>query len=130
MAKRKVKTEGTTTPAVVAATTEKPKKAPRFTHGISTKYAGPSKGTNQRKSRTVIPVSEFGSKKDMVLTERTQAILTPMRAKYGNKPFQRGDLDAGVLKFAIWKGHVNVISGDGTSEGDTYSFTKDGLANK
>ena len=100
---------------VIEKTTKRPK-SERMTHGVAVNYEGLSSPVNRNKSRTRIPVEEFGSKPDSVLTERVNALLKAIKAKYGSKPFRRGDFNAGALKRAGWKGVLVHVSGDPASE--------------
>jgi len=106
------------------------KKPTRFTHDAKSEWTGPSAGFNERRSKTRVPVEEYNTRPDYVLSERTQAILSPLRKKYGSTPFQRGNLDAGVIKYAIRKGHLQPVGGDPTNETLMLKFTANGLANK
>lgn len=103
--------------------TAKPRAVATFkAHDVISTYAGPSKGLNKRKSLAQIPHGEFGSKPDYVLTERTNVVAKSLKTKYGTETFPRANLDAGILKFLVWKGAVRPITGEGRSADDTYRF--------
>ena len=123
---RNVNTQTAAKPAKEAKA--KKAKVERMTHGTGTSYAGPSNGVNSNRSRSVVDHSKFGTDPEYSMTPRTQERLAPMKKKYAAKPWARGDLDVGILKFGLKKGHIEPVTGDGTSEADTYRFTKAGLS--
>lgn len=98
-------------------------KIARFGHGVECKYAGSSVPINKSKSKTRLPIEDFSQRPDYVLTERSLDILKPLKAKYGKKEFARGDIDAGVLKTAGWRGVLAHVSGDPASETCMLKFT-------
>jgi hypothetical protein len=119
-------------PAPAPAITIPPKrerapKAPRAEHGVTSQYAGPSLGLNKRKSTTALDLSQFGSDPDYVLTLRTEQVGRALKAKYGNKPFERANADAGILKYLGRKGYIEHVSGDPSSETCQFRFTTAGM---
>lgn len=100
-------------------------KVERTVHDIVSPYTGPSTGLNARKSRTALDLSMFGTKPDYVLTERTEKVGRALRAKYAGRPFERANIDAGILKYLGIKGYVEHVGGDG--EAAQFRFTADGL---
>ena len=78
---------------------------------------------NSRKSKTRIPVEDFGTKPEYVLRERSLDLLKPLHDMYGTTPFATGDLDAGVLKFAGWKGWLAHVGGSPDLETCEFAFT-------
>lgn len=108
---------------VVKAKAEPKERVSTFAkHEVTAAYQGPSTGLNKRKSLAVIPHNEFGTKPDYVLTTRSEQVAKALKDKYAKTPFQRMNLDAGILKFLVWRGKVKPISGDGRSPNDTYQF--------
>jgi hypothetical protein len=108
---------------VVAKATAPAKKVTAFVgHEVTAAYQGPSTGLNKRKSLAAIPHDEFGTKPDYVLTERTNLVAKAIKDKYGKAVFPRMNLDAGILKFLVWKGAVRPVTGEGKSPSDTYQF--------
>lgn len=91
-------------------------RTPRIVHDLEVNYEGTSMPVNSNPSKTRIPVEEFGSKPDSVLTIRVESILKPLRRKYGKKVFKRGNIDAGALKRAGWKGRIVHVGGDPATE--------------
>lgn len=112
-------------PEIKAKSEKKAKKVKiaRFGHGVECKYAGSSVPINKSKSKTRLPIEDFSQRPDYVLTERSLDILKPLKAKYGKKEFARGDIDAGVLKTAGWRGVLAHVSGDPASETCMLKFT-------
>lgn len=108
--------------AAVAAVTTAPA-TNRTVHDVTTAYAGPSKGLTKGRSKTPIPVERFNENPGYVLTPRTTATLAPIKEKYGATPFARANIDAGVLKFAVIKGHLQHVDGDPASETARFRFT-------
>lgn len=115
------------TVVVAAKPAPKAKAAPRIVHSVDTLYQGDSKGLNARKSSTKLDVASFNTKPDMVLTERTELVLQSLKNTYARATFARGNIDAGVLKYAIWKGHLQPVSGDG-GEDTMLRFTSAGMS--
>ena len=96
--------------------------APRFQHDINVVYAGVSPSLNARKSRTPLRSEEFGAAPELVMSERDNSVLRPLKERYGKKDFQRGNVDTGILNRAIRKGIVRHVSGDPTHETATLRF--------
>jgi hypothetical protein len=101
--------------------------APRIVHNVDSLYDGGSKGLNARKSGTKLDLSLFNTKPDMVLTSRTELVLQSIKNQYQRATFARGNIDAGVLKYGIMKGHLKPVSGDG-GETTMLQFTPTGMA--
>jgi len=116
-------------PVQVPAPTTKRPKTERIVHEVASLYTGPSPGINKRKSRTVLDLSAFNTNPGYILKDRSELVAETIKREYGNKPFTRGNFDAGVLKFLLWKGHVEAVSGNG-DENTVLRFTKDGLAHR
>lgn len=127
--KRIIATKTKTKPAkaaaapVKAAPAKKAATVSRPTHNLKLKYAGSSTTTNRRKSRTVLPVKEFNTRPDLVLTERTEDMMKALQEAYGKSPFPRADADSGVLKFLLWKGFLSHVDGNPAHESCTFKFT-------
>lgn len=102
----------------------------RVVHAVAQPYAGQSPVFNVNKSRTALPVAEFGTMPDLVLSERSQALLGALKAEYGAKPFPVGNADRGIIKFAIRKGHITHVGGDPNLESCQFQFTKAAMATK
>jgi hypothetical protein len=86
-------------------------------------YAGESVPVNARQSRVAIDFSQFGTKPDQNITPRTQAVYDALKAQYGGQPFQRGNIDSGVLKFLGAKGWISHVSGGATDPGAQFRIT-------
>lgn len=102
-------------------------KAERVVHSVTSLYTGDSPGLNKRKSVTALDLTVFNTKPDYVLSERSELVAETIKKAYGNKPFPRANLDAGILKHLLMKGFVEPVSGSG-GEDTTLRFTKAGLA--
>lgn len=116
---------------VQASAPKKPRvsKVDRVTHDLTSLYTGDSPGLNKRKSVTVLDLSVAGTKPDYILKDRSELIAETIKREYNNRPFPRGNLDAGVLKHLLWKGHIEPVSGNG-GEDTVLRFTKEGLAHR
>lgn len=114
--KRKIRLRKRAKPGKVANKVKQHGKSARVIHDLDVDYSGVSVPVNRNKSRTRIPIEEFGSKPDSTLTPRVNAILTAVRKEYGRKTFKRGNLDSGALKRAGWKGAIVHIGGDPSTE--------------
>jgi hypothetical protein len=95
----------------------------RTVYEIASQYSGPSTGMNARRSLTALPSSVFGSNPDYVLTPRTEAVAKSLKAEFGSRPFARGNIDAGILKYLAMKGHLKHVGGDLSTEQATLQFT-------
>lgn len=133
--KAKAKAEPIVVPVAKAATVQAPARKPRepkvsrITHGVTSLYTGDSPGLNKRKSVTVLDLQLFNTKPDYVLKDRSELIAETVKREYGAKPFTRGNIDAGVLKHLIQKGHVQAVSGNG-GEDTVLRFTPAGMAHR
>lgn len=121
-AEHEVHSEGVVQPVTSAKRTRAAVSAvARATHDV-TVPTRPSAGLNKNRSRTVVPNDEFNTLPGLTFTDRMNDVLSAIRTKYGTRPWSRGDLDAGILKAGVRKGVVRPVSGQGTSESDTYQF--------
>lgn len=80
-------------------------------HDFASNWTGASDGVNLRVSRTAIPVDRFNTRPNDPLTERDRANLTKFRDEFGGKAFERGNLDAGILKRLGERGYLKHVSG-------------------
>ena len=108
-------------PAVTAAPRAK---VERFTHDLQFAYGGDSPVTTSRRSKTPLRITEFGTSPNMVLTDRDHAAMDPLKARYGTKAFQRGDLDVGIANRLIRKGLLRHVSGEAGDERCKIAFVK------
>lgn len=106
------------------------KKPMRVLHEIKTSYSGVSGALRKNKSRTAISHAAFGGLIGATLTERDNAFMRDIKAAFSDKPFQRGNLDAGNLRRAGERGLIVSVSGNGQSEHDTYKLSKLALESK
>lgn len=120
---RKVKAPVAAAPEVSASSTVR-ESASRFTHDLEFAYSGDSPVTTSRRSKTPLRIEEFGSAPDMVLTDRDNAAMGPLRQKYGKKAFARGDLDVGIANRLIRKGMLKYVSGEVRDERCVLAFVK------
>src|SRR5690606_9470831 len=113
------------TPATpIAEVTKTRVAAERFSHDIKSSYSGVSPVINSRQSRTPLRTADFGTAPNLTLTERDNAILTPLQRQYGNRQFVRGNADTGILNRAIRKGILRHVSGDPTHESAKLQFVR------
>jgi hypothetical protein len=93
--------------APVAAPVAKP------VHGERGTYNGPSPSFRQH-GRKLTPVTLSGHIAADSLTARMQSTLSDLYRLYGNKPFSRFDIDAGILTNLVSHACVAYISGGTT----------------
>lgn len=96
-------------------------------HAITPSYTGTSSPFTSRKSRTPIPVEKFNTLPDAHLTERANAALKDIKKAYGSKTFERGNLDAGILRRLGERGYLEYVSGDPASLQCLFKLSKKGL---
>lgn len=80
-------------------------------HNFSSGWTGESDGVNRNVSRTPIPVDRFGTLTSAPLTERDQKNLDALRKQFGGKHFERGNLDAGILRRLGERGYIEHVRG-------------------
>ena len=117
-------------PAPVVVAKPKVERAPKTTrveHSVTTLYAGASPGLNKRKSATKLDLSIAGTNPDYIRSERSELVAETIKKEYGNKPFPRANLDAGIAKHLLIKGHIEAVSGDG-GESTVLRFTRQGMS--
>lgn len=90
--------------------------ATRHLHSIQSAYGGPSPVLTQHKSRTPLRTDEFGTAPDLIMSERDDALLRPLKSKHKRGVFVAGDADRGILNRAIRKGLLRHVGGDATHE--------------
>jgi len=123
-------TDHKTTPIAKAEPKAKVVKAAKPTlvkHDFATGWSGDSAGVNLRVSRTPIDVSRFGSSNGP-LTERDRANLTSFREQFGNKPFERSNLDAGIIRRLGERGYLAHVSGGSNEATAKFKLTNKKLA--
>lgn len=114
----------------VSVASAKPKKEKKESvagvpqHELPTSYMGASKAVNLRKSRTLLPLESFGSKIDAILTDRDNDAIKALKTKYGRSEFQRGNLDAGIIRRLGERGIIEHVSGDAMSPQTTFKLTE------
>lgn len=89
-----------------AAASEAKAKSVFAKHEIVTTYAGASKPFTSRKSRTAIS-AVYNSLAGHPLSDRDNAFLAGLKAKYNGEQFPRLNADAGNLRRAIERGYIN-----------------------
>lgn len=118
--------------AQVSAAPARPRPAPRVRTSTApaaiqtltaVAYAGESVPVNARQSRVAIDFAQFGTKPDQNITPRTQSVYDALKAQYGGQPFQRGNIDSGVLKFLGAKGWIAHVSGGPSDPGAQFRIT-------
>ena len=95
-----------------------------FQHGLKASYSGTSGIEVGHRSKTAINISLFGKKPDAIMTERDNAALRAIKAKYAKNDFVRGDLDAGILRRLGERGYVAYVSGDAASPQAKFKLTQ------
>lgn len=99
-------------------------------HDINPSYNGLSLSYNRSKSRTRIHIESFNTQPGTSLTQRGNAFLHDLKAKYAGAVFKRLDLDAGNLNRSIRAGLVKHVAGDPVSDQCTFQLTDKALATK
>lgn len=119
------KAAATPAPKATAPVKAAPKAAKPTTvkHDFASAWTGESDGVNRRISRTQIDASRFGSRANDPLTERDRKNLETFRSQFGNKAFQRSNLDAGILRRLGERGYIAHVSGAGNEATATYKLT-------
>lgn len=111
-----------TKPAAKAAAkpAAKPAKPDAAQHGFTTAYRGPSPviRAHGRKLSPIVLDRIPGN-----FTDRDGALLRAMHAKFGEKPFQRLDLDAGAVSRQIGFGYFRHVSGNLDERTATFAVT-------
>lgn len=97
-------------------------------HEIDTSYAGTSKPFTRRKSRTRIMVEDFNTIPDAHMTERANAALKDLKGKYAKNEFERGNLDAGIIRRLGERGFIAYVSGDTSSTQCKFKLTAKAFA--
>jgi hypothetical protein len=80
-----------------------------------------------RPSRQMIDFSAFGSLKDAALTDRDQKAIDSLRKNFGERTFERGNLDTGILKRLGQRGVIEHVAGRGNDPKATFKLTPKGL---
>jgi hypothetical protein len=96
-------------------------------HAIIDTYDGTSPVTIQRKSSTRINFSMFGSKMNAVMTARDDAAVTGLRKQYGKSVFERGNLDAGIIRRLGERGYLEHVEGHEQSPTTKFRLTTKAL---
>jgi hypothetical protein len=107
----------------VAAATKTVAKPTVQMHTFSTEWSGASDAVNQNVSRTPIDSSRFGTLLDAKMTERDIKNLAAMRAQFGHRQFERGNLDAGILRRLGERGYVTQVSGGHNDANAVFKLT-------
>jgi hypothetical protein len=92
-------------------------------HDFTSGWTGESDGVNRRVSRTPIDASRFGSLMDAPLTERDQKNLAALRSQFAGRQFERGNLDAGILRRLGERGYIQHVSGGNNDANAVFKLT-------
>lgn len=122
-------TKTATKPIKAAKPVAAPKapKPPAPKYAFSTGYAGPSDALNSRASRTPIDLSRFGQFTGSVMTERDETAVKALRKQFGEKPFARQNLDAGIIRRLGERGCIVHVSGANNASDAMFRLTNKGL---
>lgn len=122
---RKLKTV-TPTPAPVAAKPAAPKAAKPTVkqYTFASGHTGPSDGVNENVSRVAIDFARFGTLKDAPMTDRDRKNLDAFRNEFGNKQFERGNLDTGIIKRLGERGMLVHVKGSPVDPKATFKLSK------
>lgn len=88
---------------------------------------GKSAVTNSRKSNTRIQIEKFGTLTHAAMTVRDDVALSGLRKAYGDKPFARGNLDAGILRRLGERGQIEYVEGNPASATATFKLSRSAL---
>lgn len=102
----------------------------RELHEITGSYNGLSPSFGRKRSRTAIAIGEFNTQPGIILTERGNAFMRDLKAKYGKAEFKRLDLDAGNLSRSIRAGLIQHVSGEPADSQTTFKLTQKALDTK
>ena len=80
-------------------------------HNIVSGYTGVSDVTNTRASRTEVDYSKFGTMGDAKLTDRDRKAIEALRGEFGNRQFERANVDAGILRRLGERGFIAHVKG-------------------
>lgn len=131
----KLKLTRKVTVSAPAAKTAKPAKAaaPKATASNVAKPSMPRhdyklpqgvSGLNARASRTSINFKAFGSLPNAHLTDRDNKNIAALKGEFGKGPFQRGNIDSGVLRRLGERGIIAHVSGSDVDPQATFRFVK------
>lgn len=128
----KAKAKPTLKPAKAAAPAvkTKPQKAAKpavVAHKFGTDWHGASDAVNSRTSRTPIDFSKFGSLPQAALTDRDQKAIEALRKQFGPRSFERGNLDAGIIRRLGERGVIQHVSGSDVDPKAQFKLTRKGL---
>jgi hypothetical protein len=124
----KTQTKAKTAPKTAAA----PKKAaaPKpsvETYGFRSGWSGPSDLVNARISRTKLDPSVFNRNPKANVTQRDTDAMIALRSQFGDKPFERRNCDAGILRRLMERGLAQHVGGDCNAAVGTFRLTKAGM---
>ena len=93
----------------------------------TTAQDGKSPVTNSRKSTTRIQIEKFGTLTHASMTVRDDVALSGLRKAYGGKAFERGNMDAGILRRLGERGHIEYIDGNPASASAKFKLSKSAI---
>lgn len=92
-------------------------------HEIAGSYNGSSAVFNARKSRTAILLEQFNTTPDAPMTNRLTAALNDLANTYNKSSFERGNLDAGVIRRLGARGYLQHVEGANTDPKAKFKLT-------
>jgi hypothetical protein len=92
-------------------------------YGFRSGWTGPSDGANKNLSRTKIDPSRFNAYPQGNMTERDDKNLKALRSAFGTKPFERRNVDAGILRRLMERGYVKHVSGNPDARDGMFAVT-------
>jgi hypothetical protein len=96
-------------------------------YGWKSTHTGPSTEVNKNHSRTKVDPAVFNSNPKANVTARDQAAINALRKQFGNKAFERRNIDAGILRRLMERGLAKHVAGDPNTLTGTFALTKAGL---
>jgi hypothetical protein len=92
-------------------------------YGFRSGWTGPSDGANKNLSRTKIDPARFNMYPQGNMTERDDKNLKALKATFGQKPFERRNVDAGIIRRLMERGYVRHVSGSPDAKDGMFAVT-------
>lgn len=97
-------------------------------YGFKSGWTGPSDVTNARVSKTKIDPARFNAFPNGAVTQRDQDAMVALRSQFKAGPFERRNVDAGILRRLMERGLANAVDAkDVNAPTSKFALTKAGL---
>jgi hypothetical protein len=90
-------------------------------------YTGVSDAINNGVSRQPVDHARFGQFMNASLTDRDEQAMRMLRTKFAEKPFERRNLDVGILRRLGERGCITHVGGSAVDPLATYRLTNKGM---